>query len=180
MTELITLAGGCFWCVEAVLVDLTGVEEAVSGYAGGHVSDPTYEQVSGGRTGHAEAVQVTFDPEQISLHDLLTIFFTLHDPTTLDRQGNDVGPQYRSAVFFRNEQQRLMAMQVMEEISDQGIWEDPIVTTLEPFTEFYPAEDYHQEYFKQHGSQAYCQVVIAPKVAKLRKQFHDKLRADAE
>jgi peptide-methionine (S)-S-oxide reductase len=174
---IITLGGGCFWCIEAVLADLKGVNEVVSGYSGGHIENPTYEQVCSGNSGHVEVVQVHFDPEVISLHDLLTIFFTLHDPTTLNRQGNDVGEQYRSVIFYSSEEQKLVAQQVMEEISQQGIWPDPLVTALEPFTVFYEAEDYHQRYYERNENQAYCQFVIEPKVAKLRKEFKEKLKA---
>lgn len=178
MVETITVAGGCFWCVEAFVSGLKGVEDAVSGYAGGTVQNPTYEQVCSGRTGHAEAVQITFDPSVIKLDQLLTVFFTLHDPTTLDRQGADVGTQYRSAIFYNNANQREVALRVMQEIADSGVWEDPLVTTLEPLEAFYPAEEYHQHYFEQHPEQGYCQLVIAPKVTKLRKQFTSLLRSD--
>lgn len=175
--QTITLGGGCFWCIEAVLRDLRGVNEVISGYAGGHVANPTYEQVCREDTGHAEVVQVHFDPDVIKLHDILTIFFTLHDPTTLNRQGNDVGEQYRSVVFYSTPEQREIAQKVMQEIADRGIWEDPLVTQLQPLETFYPAEDYHQRYFERNENQAYCQFIIAPKVAKLRKEFHDKLKA---
>ena len=169
--EEIVLGGGCFWCIEAVMNQLKGVHEALSGYAGGTVEDPTYEQVCSGTTGHAEVVQVSFDPEIISLHDILTVFFTLHDPTTLNRQGADVGTQYRSVIFYADEEQRQEAMKVMEEISEQGVWEDPLVTELAPLEEFYEAEAYHQRYFEQNPNQGYCRAIIAPKVAKLRKEF---------
>jgi len=177
MEESIVLAGGCFWCIEAIFSQLKGVSEALSGYAGGTVANPTYDAVASGRTGHAEAVKVSFDPAVISLHDLLTIFFTLHDPTTLNRQGADIGTEYRSAIFFANASQRETAQQVMQEIDDLGVWEDPLVTTLEPLEAFYPAEDYHQGYFRKNGSLGYCQIVIAPKVAKLRKLYQDRLIA---
>lgn len=177
MEETIVLGGGCFWCIEAVLADLKGVEEIESGYAGGSVANPTYEQVCSGQTGHAEVVKVTFNPQIISLHDLLTIFFTLHDPTTLNRQGADVGEQYRSVIFYKDEKQRQVAEQVMTEIEAQAIWEDPLVTRLEPLEKFYPAEEYHQRYYARNASQGYCQIVIAPKVAKLRKLFNEKLQA---
>jgi peptide-methionine (S)-S-oxide reductase len=177
MKETITLGGGCFWCVDAVLADLKGVSQVLSGYAGGTVENPTYEQVCSGQTGHAEVVEVEFDPEVISLHDLLTIFFTLHDPSTLNRQGNDTGTQYRSVIFYRTEEQKEMAQQVMQEIADAGVWEDPIVTSLEPAGEFYEAEAYHQGYYARQPEQGYCRVIIAPKVAKLRQQFKDKLKA---
>jgi peptide-methionine (S)-S-oxide reductase len=174
--ETITLGGGCFWCIEAILKDLRGVTEVVSGYSGGESENPTYEEVCRGDSGHVEVVQVTFNPAEISLHDLLALFFTLHDPTTLNQQGNDVGEQYRSVIFYRNEEQKQTAQAVMQEIADRGIWENPIVTSLEPFSEFYPAEEYHQQYFERNENQAYCQIVIAPKVAKLRKEFRAMLR----
>lgn len=174
--QVATLAGGCFWCIEAVFNDLQGVQSAISGYAGGRVSNPSYQQVCSGTTGHAEAVQVTFDPQAISYRELLEIFFTVHDPTTLNRQGPDVGPQYRSAVFYHDEEQRATAEQVMGEVEAAGIWDAPLVTELAPLDRFYPAEDYHQEYFANNPYQPYCQVVVAPKVVKFRKQFADRLR----
>ena len=177
MTDTITLAGGCFWCIEAIFAELNGVEEVVSGYAGGDIPDPSYDEVCAGETGHAEVARLTYDPAVISLHDLLIIFFTLHDPTTLNRQGNDVGTQYRSAIFYKNDTEKETAQTVMQEIADRGIWDDPIVTTLEPLTEFFAAEDYHQQYFANHENQSYCQFIIAPKVAKLRKEFREKLKA---
>ncbi len=176
--QTITLGGGCFWCIEAIFVRLKGVNEVVSGYAGGDIPNPTYEQVCSGESGYAEVAQVTFDPAVISLHDLLTIFFTLHDPTTLNRQGNDMGTQYRSAIFYNSPEQKETAQQVMEEIAEKGIWDDPLVTTLEPLDHFYPAEDYHQHYYERNENQAYCQFIIAPKVAKLRKEFQDRLKAE--
>jgi len=174
--EVATLAGGCFWCLEAVYEQLQGVVSVVSGYAGGHVPNPTYEQVCGGRTGHAEVVQITYDPGTISYRELLEVFFTIHDPTTLNRQGADVGPQYRSAIFYHDEAQRETAEQVMEEIEKEGIWDDPIVTELAPLDAFYRAEDHHQEYYRRNPYQGYCRVVIAPKVAKFRKRYMDKLK----
>ena len=174
--ETITLGGGCFWCTEAIFSQLRGVQSVISGYSGGTVSNPTYEQVCSGRTGHAEVIQIEFDPEVVSLHDLLTIFFTLHDPTTLNQQGADHGTQYRSAIFYRTPEQREVALRVMQEITDQAVWPDPLVTTLEQFDVFYPAEAYHQEFYERNANQGYCQIVIAPKVAKLRKQFSEKLR----
>jgi peptide-methionine (S)-S-oxide reductase len=174
--EVATLAGGCFWCVEAVFDELKGVEGVVSGYTGGNVPNPTYEQVCGKRTGHAEAVQITFDPAQVSFRELLQVFFTVHDPTTPNRQGNDVGPQYRSAVFYHSPEQKATAEQVMREVAQQGIWSGPIVTELAPAGEFYPAEAYHQEYFARNSGQPYCAFVVAPKVAKFRKQYLDKLK----
>jgi peptide-methionine (S)-S-oxide reductase len=176
MEEVITLGGGCFWCTEAIFNELNGVLEVESGYSGGTVPNPTYDQVCTGKTGHAEVIQITFDPEVLALHDVLTIFFTLHDPTTLNQQGADHGTQYRSVIFYRSPEQREVAQQVMEEISEQGIWEDPLVTELAPFEAFYPAEDYHQKYYARNEGQMYCQIVIEPKVAKLRKLYHDKLK----
>jgi peptide-methionine (S)-S-oxide reductase len=171
------LGGGCFWCVEAVYNELRGVERVISGYAGGTVPHPTYEQVCSGRTGHAEVVQVTFDPAAISFREILDIFFGIHDPTTLNRQGPDVGTQYRSAVFYHTPEQKRVAEQRIAELNAAQIWNAPIVTQVVPLTTFYRAEDYHQEYFRQNPAQGYCQAVVAPKVAKFRKQFADKLRA---
>jgi len=174
--EVITVGGGCFWCTEAVFEQLKGVEKVESGYSGGTVPNPTYEQVSTGDTGHAEVSQITFDPRVVSLKVILEVFFTVHDPTTLDRQGNDVGTQYRSVIFYRNDEQKAVAKQVIKEIAAAKIWDGQIVTQLSPFKTFYKAEDYHQEYFKLHGKQPYCQMVIAPKVAKFRQHFRDKLK----
>lgn len=174
--ETITLGGGCFWCTEAVFEQLKGVEKVESGYSGGTVPNPTYEQVCSGDTGHAEVSQITFDPKVISLKEILEVFFTVHDPTTLNQQGNDVGTQYRSAIFYRNAEQKTVAKQVIKEIETAKIWNGRIVTELEPFKEFYRAEDYHQEYFRLHGQQPYCRVVIAPKVARFRERFRDKLK----
>jgi peptide-methionine (S)-S-oxide reductase len=174
--QVATLAGGCFWCLEAVFDELKGVESVESGYTGGLVPNPTYPQVCNGDTGHAEAVQVTFDPQVISYHDLLTVFFAIHDPTTLNRQGGDAGTQYRSAIFFHDEQQKKIAAQVIQEITDAHIWGNPIVTEVTTFDTFYPAEDYHQEYFAHNSFQPYCRIVIAPKVSKFRKQFVDHLK----
>jgi peptide-methionine (S)-S-oxide reductase len=174
--ETATLGGGCFWCLEAVYDELKGVTDVVSGYSGGHVPDPTYEQVCGKRTGHAEVVQVTFDPEVISFRDILRVFFTIHDPTTKDRQGNDVGPQYRSAIFFHGVGQKAAAEEIIAELAREALWPRPIVTELTPFETFYPAEDYHQEYFARNPYQGYCQAIIAPKVAKFRKEFIDSLK----
>jgi peptide-methionine (S)-S-oxide reductase len=176
MAETATLAGGCFWCLEAVFLELRGVESVVSGYAGGHAPNPTYEQVCSGSTGHAEVVQVTFDPDIISYRDLLEVFFTMHDPTTPNRQGPDVGTQYRSAIFFHTPEQRSEAEQVIAAIQDAGIWDDPIVTEVVPFEELHPAEADHEDYFRRNPGQGYCRVVIAPKVAKLRKHYLDKLK----
>ena len=175
MEEIITLGGGCFWCTEAIFSELKGVEEVISGYSGGTVKNPSYDQVCSGSTNHAEVIQISFKPKEVSLHDLLIIFFTLHDPTTLNRQGADVGSQYRSVIFYRSEEQRKVAEQVIEEIDEQAIWPDPIITKLEAFDVFYPAEDYHQEYYKRNSGQGYCQIVITPKVTKLRKLFQEKL-----
>lgn len=174
--EVATLGGGCFWCTEAVFDQLRGVERVESGYAGGSVANPTYEQVCSGNTGHAEVVRVTFDPDQISYADLLRIFFATHDPTTLNRQGADVGTQYRSVILPHTEQQAAVAREVIAEVEAQGVWDSPIVTTIEEAAEFYPAESYHHDYYARNPRQGYCQVVIAPKVAKFRKQFADRLR----
>lgn len=171
-----TFGGGCFWCTEAVFLDLQGVTAVVSGYAGGHVDDPTYEQVCTGKTGHAEVIQVTYDPARIAYEDLLRVFFATHDPTTRDRQGNDVGPQYRSVVFYHDEAQRAAAEQVMAEIRAEGIWPAPLVTELKPAPRFWPAEAYHQNYFARNPFQPYCRVVIAPKVAKFRSGTLARLR----
>jgi peptide-methionine (S)-S-oxide reductase len=174
--EVATLAGGCFWCLEAVFKDLRGVESAVSGYSGGSVVNPTYYQVCAGTTGHAEVVQVTFDPRVVSFREILEVFFTIHDPTTLNRQGADVGTQYRSAIFYHSPAQREVAEQVIAELTAEQLWRDPVVTELAPFTEFYSAEDYHQDYFERNPYQPYCMAVVAPKVAKFRKKFLDKLK----
>ncbi|WP_420454013.1 peptide-methionine (S)-S-oxide reductase MsrA [Rubrivirga sp.] len=176
-TDSIVLGGGCFWCVEAVMVPLRGVTRVVSGYANGHVRNPTYREVCSGRTGHAEVVEVTFDPAELSLHDLLTVFLTTHDPTTLNRQGADRGTQYRSGIYVTSDAQREVAEQVVAEIAEQGIYSDPIVTEIEPLDTFYPAEEAHQDYFARNPAQPYCQAVIAPKVSKLRKLYLDKLAA---
>jgi peptide-methionine (S)-S-oxide reductase len=174
--QVATLAGGCFWCLEAVYDELQGVESVDSGYSGGHVDDPNYAQVCDGNTGHAEAVRITFDPSIVSYHDLLKVFFTIHDPTTLDRQGADVGTQYRSVIFYHNEEQKTVAVQVIKEITEAGLWAAPIVTGVVPFDKFYVAEDYHQEYFKKNPFQGYCRAVIAPKVAKFRQKYVDRLK----
>ncbi|MCO6452387.1 MAG: peptide-methionine (S)-S-oxide reductase MsrA [Caldilineales bacterium] len=175
--EIATLGGGCFWCLEAVYDDLRGVTDVVSGYAGGSVRNPNYREVCNGTTGHAEVVQVTFDSSVVTFRELLQVFFTIHDPTTLNRQGADVGTQYRSVIFYHSEAQRQTAAQVMAEIEAEGIWSNRIVTELAPYEIFYEAEDYHQEYFRRNPYQGYCQVVIAPKVAKFRKQYVDQLKA---
>jgi peptide-methionine (S)-S-oxide reductase len=175
-TELATLAGGCFWCMEAVFDDLSGVLSVESGYSGGHVANPTYRQVCSEVTGHAEAVQVNFDPAIISYEDILNVFFTVHDPTTLNRQGNDVGTSYRSAIFYHSDEQKAIAQEVIRKLTAQKLWSDPIVTEVTKFDKFYIAEDYHQEYFANNADQPYCRVVIAPKVAKFRKQYFDRLK----
>ncbi|HZP65382.1 MAG TPA: peptide-methionine (S)-S-oxide reductase MsrA [Rudaea sp.] len=174
-TETLTLGGGCFWCLEAVFDELKGVSSVESGYAGGHVANPSYEQVSNGTTGHAEVVQITFDPRVVSRDVVLQVFFTIHDPTTLNRQGNDVGEQYRSVAFYRDAEQKAAIERAIAEARKE--WTGEIVTQVVPFTTFYKAENYHQEYFKLHGSQPYCQLVVAPKVAKFRKLFHDRLKS---
>ncbi len=174
--ETATLAGGCFWCTEAVFDQLRGVDKVLSGYAGGHVEKPTYKQVTTGTTGHAEVIQFTFDPAQITYKELLEVFFTVHDPTTLNRQGPDVGTQYRSAIFYHSPEQKTVAEQVIKEINAAKIWDAPIVTEVTPFAKFFEAEDYHQDYFALNPEQGYCRVVIAPKVNKFRKQFIGKLK----
>jgi len=174
--ETATLGGGCFWCLEAVYDELAGVTDVVSGYAGGRTPNPSYEQVCTGATGHAEVVQLTFDPTAISFADILRVFFTIHDPTTPNRQGADVGTQYRSAIFYHSPEQKATAERVIAEIAAAGIWRHPIVTEVAPLDAFYAAEDYHQEYFANNPFQSYCQVVIAPKVAKFRKLYFDRLR----
>ena len=174
--EVATLAGGCFWCLEAVYDQLKGVESVVSGYAGGSRPNPTYEQVCTGTTGHAEVVHITYDPQIITFRDVLDVFFTIHDPTTLNRQGADVGTQYRSAIFYHDAAQQSVAEQVIAELDAAGVWDAPIVTEVTPFTAFYPAEDYHQEYFARNPYQPYCRAVVAPKVAKFRKQYLERLK----
>lgn len=177
-TETATLAGGCFWCLEAVYELMRGVETVESGYSGGDVPDPTYEQVCSGTTGHAEVVQLTFDPDVVSFRDLLHVFFTIHDPTTLNRQGQDIGTQYRSAVFYHSAEQKETTEAVIRELEEEGVWDAPIVTQVVPFEAFYPAEPYHREYYRRHRAQPYCAVVIAPKVAKFRKRFVDRLKRE--
>ena len=178
MVERITLGGGCFWCLEPVFLAMRGVHSSVSGYAGGTVANPTYEQVCGKRTGHAEVVQLTFDPDQVGLDDILRVFFTLHDPTTPNQQGADVGPQYRSIVLTENEQQAETARAVMAEIGETGVWGRPLVTEIVPLETFWRAEEEHQDYFARNPWSGYCRAVITPKVAKLRKLFSDRLKAD--
>ena len=177
-TTTAVLAGGCFWCLEAVFDGLRGVNAVRSGYAGGHVADPSYEDVCTGRTGHAEVVVVDFDPAEVSYADLLRVYFTMHDPTTKDRQGNDVGSQYRSAIFYRGDDQRASAESVMREVSAAGIYDAPLVTELRPLEAFYPAEAYHDDYFARNPRQPYCQAVIAPKVQKFRKLYRDRLKRE--
>ena len=175
--EVATLAGGCFWCIEAVFREIDGVEDVVSGYTGGASVNPTYEQVCTGKTGHAEAVQVSFNPSRISYREILEIFFSVHDPTTLNRQGADVGTQYRSAIFYHNDRQRAVAEQLIGEIDKARLWGQLIVTQIAPLDRFYPAEDYHQQYFSRHPEQAYCQMVILPKVSNLRKHWTKRLKS---
>jgi peptide-methionine (S)-S-oxide reductase len=177
--ETATLGGGCFWCLEAVFKDLRGVSWVMSGYAGGHVTNPSYKQVCTGTTGHAEVVQVRFDPTELSYADLLRVFFTIHDPTTQDRQGNDVGPQYRSIILTHSDAQAETAKAVMQEIEAAKIWPNRLVTQIEPFTVFYEAEAEHHDYFARNPWSGYCQVVVAPKVTKFRKQFAGRLKRDA-
>ncbi len=174
--EQATLAGGCFWCLEAAFLQLKGVERVESGYAGGHLPDPTYQEVCTGTTGHAEVVRVTFDPAVIAYRDLLHVFFTIHDPTTLNRQGADVGTQYRSAVFYQSPAQRAEAEAVIAEVAASGAWNGKIVTEVAPLDVFYPAEAYHRDYYERNPNQGYCRVVIAPKVAKVRKEFFERLK----
>jgi peptide-methionine (S)-S-oxide reductase len=174
--EVATLAAGCFWCIETVYDQLKGVEKVVSGYTGGMIPNPSYQQVCTGTTGHAEAIQVTFDPTVVSFREILEIFFTIHDPTTLNRQGGDIGTQYRSAIFYDSPEQKAIADEVISDLSSKGLWERPIVTEVAPVTEFFPAEDYHQGYYEQNPAQPYCRAVIEPKVAKFRKYYFDKLK----
>lgn len=177
--EVATLAGGCFWCLEAVFDDLKGVVSVESGYMGGQVANPTYEQVCGGDTGHAEVVQVTFDPHVVSFQEILQVFFVIHDPTTLNRQGNDVGSQYRSAIFYHSDQQKETAGRVIAEIGQAALYRDRIVTEVTAASTFHEAEAYHQEYYARNPNQGYCQFVVAPKVAKFRKQFMARLKKQA-
>jgi peptide-methionine (S)-S-oxide reductase len=175
-TEVATLAGGCFWCLEAVFDDLEGVTDVVSGYSGGHVPNPTYKHVCTGETGHAEVVQVTFDPAVIAFQDLLNVFFTIHDPTTLNRQGGDIGTQYRSAIFYHSPEQKRVAEETVAALTETRVWDRPIVTEVTAFRTFYPAEEYHQEYFRRNPAQPYCQMVVVPKVAKFRKHYLQRLK----
>ena len=176
-TEQATLGGGCFWCIEAVFNQLKGVDSAISGYAGGTMPEPSYEAVCEGDTGHAEVVQVTFDPDLLSYREVLEVFFTVHDPTTLDRQGADVGSQYRSVIYTHSPEQEKTARSLIAELEAEKVWDDPIVTQVEPAPAFYPAEDYHQEYYARNPSQGYCQAVIRPKLSKFRKAWAQKLKA---
>ncbi|MCA1622663.1 MAG: peptide-methionine (S)-S-oxide reductase MsrA [Acidobacteria bacterium] len=174
--ETATLAAGCFWCVEAVFDDLKGVEAVESGYSGGHKENPTYREVCSETTGHAEVVQVKFDPNVISFKEILQVFFSVHDPTTLNRQGNDIGTSYRSAIFYHSDEQRRIAEEVISEVEAEGVYDNPIVTEIKPFDKFYIAEDYHQEYFTNNPNQPYCAAVVAPKVAKFRQKFVQRLK----
>ncbi len=174
--ETATLGGGCFWCTEAVFDSVIGVEDVVSGYSGGHTENPTYQEVCSETTGHAEVIQIKFNPEEISYKEVLEIFFGTHDPTTLNRQGNDIGSSYRSAIFYHSDEQKETADKVIEEITEQGIFDDDIVTEVTEFTNFYPAEDYHQNYFANNPNQPYCSAVVSPKVGKFRKNFSHRLK----
>ncbi len=174
--EYATLGGGCFWCIEAIFEELKGVESAISGYSGGSVKNPSYREVTSGRTGHAEVVQIKYDPDQISYKQILEVFFHLHDPTTLNRQGADVGTQYRSVIFYQNEQQEKIAKEVFDLIDNSDLWKDPLVTEIKPLEEFYVAEDYHQDYFDNNPNQPYCAFVIGPKLNKLKDLFKEKLK----
>jgi peptide-methionine (S)-S-oxide reductase len=178
-SEVTTLGGGCFWCLEAVFDEVQGVTDVVSGYAGGAAANPTYEQVCSGRTGHAEVVQVRFDPKRIAYRELLALFFSIHDPTTLNRQGADAGTQYRSVIFYHDDEQKRVAEQLIRELESAKTFNKPIVTQIAPFHGFYPAEEYHQEYFKRNPYQGYCQVIIAPKMAKFRQQHAQALKQPA-
>ena len=176
--SIATLGGGCFWCLEAVFDELNGVLQVDSGYAGGTVPDPSYEQVCTGRTGHAEVVQISFDPETVSFKEILKVFFSIHDPTTLSRQGADVGSQYRSVIFYHTAEQRAVAEQVIDELSKAQVWSDPIVTEVEPLEVFYPAEEYHRDYFRRNDGQPYCRAVIAPKMVKFREKYSFRLKME--
>ena len=178
--EIATLAGGCFWCLEAVYEQLQGIDKVESGYSGGSVVNPTYQQVTTGTTGHAEVVQLTFDPDLTSYREILEVFFTIHDPTTLNRQGADVGTQYRSAIYYHDEEQKEIAEGIIRELTEERVWDNPIVTEVTPFEAFYEAEDYHKEYYRRNPRQAYCQVVIKPKVNKFRQNYLAKLKPEYE
>ncbi len=175
-TEVATLAGGCFWCTEAIFDRVKGVQSVVSGYSGGHAVNPAYREVTSGRTGHAEAIQVTYDPSEISYIELLEIFFKTHDPTTLNRQGADIGTQYRSAIFYHSEEQKRIAEEIITALNREGIWKNPIVTEVTSFSNFYPAEKYHQSYYDNNPGQGYCRVVIQPKLEMFKRVFEDKLK----
>ena len=178
--ETATLAAGCFWCVEAVFDDLKGVKDVISGYSGGHKENPTYREVCSETTGHAEVIQINFDPNEISFKEILQVFFTVHDPTTLNRQGNDIGSSYRSAIFYHSDEQKRIAEEVIGEFTEEGIYDNPIVTEVAAFDKFYPAEDYHQEYFANNPNQPYCAAVVAPKVAKFRQKYVSKLKSNSQ
>ena len=178
--ETATLGAGCFWCVEAVFDDLKGVESVESGYSGGHTENPTYREVCSETTGHAEVIQIKFDPNERSFKDILQVFFTVHDPTTLNRQGNDVGSSYRSAIFYHSDEQKRVAEEVIREFTEEGIYDDPIVTEVTPFDKFYGAEDYHQEYFANNPTQPYCAAVVAPKVNKFRQKYVSRLKSNSQ
>ena len=178
--EKATLGGGCFWCTEAVFLELKGVEKVVPGYSGGHIKNPAYREVTTGRTGHAEVVQLTYDPKVVGFKEILEVFFATHDPTTLNRQGNDVGTQYRSAVFYHNEDQKQIAEEVIQLLEKEKAYDDPIVTEVTAFNAFYLAEDYHHNYFAKNKNQPYCQYVVAPKVEKFKKVFKEKLKSEAK
>ena len=175
-TEVITLGGGCFWCLEAVFGDIRGVETVISGYSGGDTANPTYEEVCSGTTGHAEVVQITFDQKLITFREILEIFFSIHDPTQLNRQGNDFGTQYRSVILYHSNEQKDEVENVIHELEEKAVWPEPIVTEVDKFAEFFPAEEYHQEYFKKNPYQPYCQLIIVPKMIKFRKNFEDKVK----
>ena len=174
--EVTTLAGGCFWCTEAAFSIIKGAKRIEPGYTGGSVPNPSYEQVSTGTTGHAEAAKIFFDPKVISYREILEVFFAMHDPTSLNRQGADIGPQYRSAIFYHNQEQKATAEKLIDELNKEGIWNKPIVTSVEPLKVFYKAETYHKDYYKKHPKEPYCQAVIAPKIAKLQQRFLDKIK----
>ncbi|MBP7654881.1 peptide-methionine (S)-S-oxide reductase MsrA [Candidatus Dependentiae bacterium] len=174
--DSVILGGGCFWCIEAILNELKGVEKVESGYSGGNLKNPTYEEVCSGKTGHAEVVKITFDPEIISYVKLVEIFFHIHDPTTLNRQGNDVGTQYRSVIFYNSDEQKKSAEDVIKKISDSGLWDDPIVTEVTALDVYYPAEDYHQDYYNNNKEKSYCSIVIAPKIAKFYEEYKDLIK----
>lgn len=174
--ETATFGAGCFWCVEAIFQQLKGVHTVISGYSGGEIKNPTYKEICSGRTGHAEVIQITYDPQIITFEELLEVFWKTHDPTTLNRQGNDAGTQYRSVIFYHNESQKILAEKYKDDLDKAGIWKDPIVTEISPFTTFYKAEDYHQQYYNLNSSQPYCRIVIQPKLEKLKQVFGEKLK----